>query len=91
MNPREIIEKLEKVDDLEYNPATPNPPNQMQLIRKRVKLRETWDGVVKQCERDAPEQSAELGRLWDVYYEGMMRKGRCWAQASEKLKNFDWG
>ena len=91
INPREIIEELEKVDDLEYNPTTPNPPKREQIIRKRVKLFETWEGVIKQCEKDAPEQSAELERLWDVYYKGMMEKGRNWAKASEKLKNFGWG
>ena len=91
INPREIIEELEKVDDLEYNPTTPNPPNQVQLIRKRVELCKTWEGVIKQCEKDTPEQSAELERLWDVYYKGRMEKGRNWAKASEKLKNFDWG
>ena len=91
INPKEILEELEKVDDLEYNPTTPNPPNMEQIMKKRAKLRETWEGVIKQCERDAPEQSAELERLWDVYYKGMMEKGRNWAKASEKLKNFDWG
>ena len=26
-NPREIIEELEKIDDMEYNPVTPCPLN----------------------------------------------------------------
>ena len=79
------------MDDLEYNPTTPRPPNLGVIYGKRRKLIETWEREIKLCEKDAPEQSAELEGLWDVYYKGMMEKGRNWAKASEKLKNFDWG
>jgi len=66
-NPREIIEELEKIDDMEYNPITPCPLNQKVLYEKRRKLAETWDRVIKLYEKDAPEQWADLKKLWTNY------------------------
>ena len=65
--------------------------NRVQLIGKRLKLAETWKGVIKQCEKDAPEQAAELERLWDEYWEGARKKVRYRAQVTEQLSGFDWG
>jgi len=66
-NPREIIEELEKIDDMEYNPITPCPLNQKVMYEKRRKLAETWDRVIKLYEKDAPEQWADLKKLWTNY------------------------
>jgi len=66
-NPREIIEELEKIDDMEYNPITPCPLNQKVMYEKRRKLAETWDRVIKLYEKDAPEQWADLKKLWNNY------------------------
>jgi len=66
-NPREIIEELEKIDDMEYNPITPCPLNQKVMYEKRRKLAETWDRVIKLYEKDAPEQYADLKKLWTNY------------------------
>jgi len=66
-NPREIIEELEKIDDMEYNPVTPCPLNQKVMYEKRRKLAETWDRVIKLYEKDAPEQWADLKKLWTNY------------------------
>jgi len=66
-NPREIIEELEKIDDMEYNPITPCPHAPKVMFEKRRKLAETWDRVIKMYEKDAPEQFADLKKLWMNY------------------------
>jgi len=66
-NPREIIEQLEKIDDMEYNPITPCPHAPKVMFEKRRKLAETWDRVIKMVDKDQPEQSAELKKLWHNY------------------------
>jgi len=66
-NPREIVEELEKIDDMEYNPITPCPHAPKVMFEKRRKLAETWDRVIKMHEKDQPEQHAELKKLWQNY------------------------
>jgi len=68
-NPREIIEELEKIDDMEYNPVTPCPLNGKVMGEKRRKLAETWDRVIKIYEKENPEQYADLKKLW-MNYQG---------------------
>ena len=88
INPRELIEELEKVDYLEYNPNTPNPPSKGVIIRKRSKLHETWDRVIKLCEKDAPEQCADMERLMEEYYGRLREKLKYYQQV--KLQGFYW-
>jgi len=66
-NPREIIQELEKIDDMEYNVNAPPPLNQKVLSEKRRKLAETWERVIKMYEKDVPEQWVELKKLWTNY------------------------
>lgn len=68
-NPREIIEEMEKIDDMEFNPVTPCPLNQKVMAEKRRKLKETWDRVISMYEKDAPEQWEDLKKLW-MNYQG---------------------
>lgn len=68
-NPREIIEEMEKIDDMEFNPITPCPLNQKVMAEKRRKLKETWDRVISMYEKDAPEQWEDLKKLW-LNYQG---------------------
>lgn len=68
-NPREIIEEMEKIDDMEFNPVTPCPLNQKVMGEKRRKLKETWDRVISMYEKDAPEQWEDLKKLW-MNYQG---------------------
>lgn len=68
-NPREIIEELEKIDDMEYNPVTPCPLNGKVMGEKRRKLAETWDRVLKIYEKENPEQYTDLKKLW-MNYQG---------------------
>ena len=66
-NPREIVEELEKIDDMEYNPVTPCPHAPKVMLEKRRKLAETWDRVIKMYEKDQPDQFADLKKLWNNY------------------------
>jgi len=66
-NPRDIIQELEKIDDMEYNVHAPPALNQKVLGEKRRKLAETWERVIKMYEKDLPEQWAELRKLWANY------------------------
>jgi len=66
-NPREIVESLEKIDDMEYNPITPCPHAPKVMFEKRRKLAETWDRVIKMYEKDQPDQFADLKKLWNNY------------------------
>jgi len=65
--PQEILEELEKIDDMEYNPVTPCPLNQKVMSEKRRKLMETWDRVFKMYEKDAPDQYEEVKKHWTAY------------------------
>jgi WW domain-binding protein 11 len=65
--PQEIIEELEKIDDMEYNPVTPCPLNHKVMSEKRRKLMETWDRVYKMYEKDAPDQFEEVTKQWTAY------------------------
>jgi len=65
--PQEILEELEKIDDMEYNPVTPCPLNQKVMSEKRRKLMETWDRVFKMYEKEAPEQYEEVKKHWTAY------------------------
>lgn len=66
-NPREIIEELEKIDDMEYNPVTPCPLNGKVMSEKRRKLSEMWERVIKLYEKDNPDQYSDLKKLFTNY------------------------
>ena len=66
-NPREIVQELEKIDDMEFNVLAPPPLNDKVLRDKRRKLHETWQRVIKMYEREDVEQYVELKRLWHSY------------------------
>jgi len=65
--PQEILEELEKIDDMEYNPVTPCPLNHKVMAEKRRKLMETWDRVFKMYEKDAPDQFEDVQKQWTAY------------------------
>ena len=65
--PQEIIEELEKIDDMEYNPVTPCPLNQKVMSEKRRKLMETWDRVFEMYKKDAPDQFEDVQKYWAAY------------------------
>ncbi|XP_015112756.1 WW domain-binding protein 11 isoform X2 [Diachasma alloeum] len=59
-DPAQIIEEMEKIDQMEYNVMQPPPLNEKVLKDKRKKLKETLDRVLKMYAKDDHEKWAEL-------------------------------
>jgi len=67
-DPRNVVQELEKLDDMEFNPVVQPPPlNDKVLKDKRRKLHETWQRVMRMYEKDNVEQFIELRKLWHSY------------------------
>ena len=90
MDPRKVIEEMERWDDLEINPDTPNPPGTEVIARKRNKLDDMWQRMINLCSWDAPELYAELKKLWTEYLERRRRKVKHFIEVSPRVQNFDW-
>ncbi|XP_030378486.1 WW domain-binding protein 11 [Scaptodrosophila lebanonensis] len=67
-DPAQILEEMEKIDEMEYNVLQPSPLNEKVLRDKRKKLKETFDRVMRLYHNDEPEHWAELKRK-EVDYE----------------------
>ncbi|XP_037936381.1 WW domain-binding protein 11 [Teleopsis dalmanni] len=67
-DPGQILEEMEKIDEMEYNVMQPSPLNEKVLRDKRKKLKETFDRVMRLYHNDEPEHWAELKRK-EVEYE----------------------
>uniref|UniRef100_A0A6B2E9E5 Wbp11/ELF5/Saf1 N-terminal domain-containing protein n=1 Tax=Phlebotomus kandelakii TaxID=1109342 RepID=A0A6B2E9E5_9DIPT len=72
-DPSQIIEEMEKIDEMEYNVYQPSPLNEKVLKEKRKKLKETFDRVMRLYHTDDPELWAELKRK-EVDYEKRRNK-----------------
>uniref|UniRef100_A0A7G3BA80 Putative ww domain-binding protein 11 n=1 Tax=Lutzomyia longipalpis TaxID=7200 RepID=A0A7G3BA80_LUTLO len=72
-DPSQIIEEMEKIDEMEYNVFQPSPLNEKVLKEKRKKLKETFDRVMRLYHTDDPELWAELKRK-EVDYEKRRNK-----------------
>ncbi|KAJ8683627.1 hypothetical protein QAD02_019419 [Eretmocerus hayati] len=59
-DPSQIIEEMEKIDQMEYNVMQPPPLNEKVLKDKRKKLKETLDRVLKMFAKDDHEKWVEL-------------------------------
>ncbi|XP_015585025.1 WW domain-binding protein 11 [Cephus cinctus] len=59
-DPAQIIEEMEKIDQMEYNVMQPPPLNEKVLKDKRKKLKETLDRVLKMYAKDDQEKWSEL-------------------------------
>ncbi|XP_033222819.1 WW domain-binding protein 11 [Belonocnema kinseyi] len=59
-DPSQIIEEMEKIDQMEYNVMQPPPLNEKVLKDKRKKLKETLDRVLKMYAKDDQEKWTEL-------------------------------
>ncbi|XP_063995263.1 WW domain-binding protein 11-like [Diachasmimorpha longicaudata] len=59
-DPAQIIEEMEKIDQMEYNVMQPPPLNEKVLKDKRKKLKETLDRVLKMYAKDDHEKWVEL-------------------------------
>ncbi|XP_034947418.1 WW domain-binding protein 11 [Chelonus insularis] len=59
-DPIQIIEEMEKIDQMEYNVMQPPPLNEKVLKDKRKKLKETLDRVLNMYAKDDKEKCFEL-------------------------------
>ena len=82
-NPTEIVQELEKIDDMEFNVLAPPPLNDKVLRDKRRKLHETWNRVMRMYEKEDVEQYVELKKLWHSYQNRKMEV----IQHFESVKN----
>ncbi|XP_059053958.1 WW domain-binding protein 11 [Achroia grisella] len=67
-DPTQILEELQKIDEMEYNVLQPSPLNEKVLKEKRKKLRETFDRVLKMYDKDDSEKWVDLKRQ-EMEYE----------------------
>ncbi|XP_032520675.2 WW domain-binding protein 11 [Danaus plexippus] len=67
-DPTQILEELQKIDEMEYNVLQPSPLNEKVLKEKRKKLKETFDRVLKMYDKDDPEKWVELKKQ-EMEYE----------------------
>ncbi|XP_002023640.2 WW domain-binding protein 11 [Drosophila persimilis] len=73
-DPSQILEEMEKIDEMEYNVLQPSPLNEKVLRDKRKKLKETFDRVMRLYHNDEPEHWAELKRKEVEYEKKRMKK-----------------
>lgn len=67
-DPGTLLEEMEQIDEMEYNPLQPSPLNEKVLKEKRKKLKETFDRVMRMVHEEEPEQWADYKRR-EVEYE----------------------
>ncbi|XP_018573578.1 WW domain-binding protein 11 [Anoplophora glabripennis] len=66
-DPQQILEEMEKIDQMEYNVNQPSPLNEKVLKDKRKKLRDTLERVLIMYYKDDPEKWSDLKRKQNDY------------------------
>jgi len=66
-DPMKLLEEMEQIDRMEYNPMQPPSLNEKVLKEKRKKLKETYDRVFKLYEKERPEYAVELKKANTEY------------------------
>ncbi|XP_028140988.1 WW domain-binding protein 11 [Diabrotica virgifera virgifera] len=66
-DPQQILEEMEKIDQMEFNVNQPSPLNEKVLKDKRKKLRDTLDRVLSMYYKDDPEKWVDLKRRQTEY------------------------
>lgn len=66
-DPMKLLEEMEIIDRMEYNPMQPPSLNEKVLKEKRKKLKETYDRVFKLYEKERPEYAVELKKANTEY------------------------
>ncbi|KAK5639999.1 hypothetical protein RI129_010810 [Pyrocoelia pectoralis] len=61
-DPIQILDELEKIDQMEFNVTQPSPLNEKVLKDKRKKLRDTLERVLNMYYRDDPDKWTDLKR-----------------------------
>ncbi|CAH1960962.1 unnamed protein product [Acanthoscelides obtectus] len=66
-DPQQILEEMEKIDQMEFNVNQPSPLNEKVLKDKRKKLRDTLERVLTMYYKDDQEKWADLKRRQNEY------------------------
>lgn len=66
-DPIKLIQEMESIDRMEYNPLEPPSLNEKVLRDKRKKLKETFERVMKLYEKEKPEYAIELKKAEAEY------------------------
>lgn len=66
-DPQQLLEELEKIDQMEYNVNQPSPLNEKVLRDKRKKLRDTLERVLSMYYKDDQEKWTELRKRQTEY------------------------
>lgn len=72
-DPAQLLDEMDKIDEMEYNVFQPSPLNEKVLKEKRKKLKETFDRVMKLYHQEDPELFADLKRK-EIEYEKKRNK-----------------
>lgn len=72
-DPAQLLEEMDKIDEMEYNVFQPSPLNEKVLKEKRKKLKETFDRVMKLYQVEDPELFSDLKRK-EIDYEKKRNK-----------------
>lgn len=72
-DPAQILDEMDKIDEMEYNVFQPSPLNEKVLKEKRKKLKETFDRVMKLYHVEDAELWSDLKRK-EVEYEKKRNK-----------------
>lgn len=72
-DPMKLLEEMEAIDRMEYNPLEAPSLNEKVLRDKRKKLRDTFDRVFKLYEKEKPEYAIELKKA-EAEYERTRQK-----------------
>uniref|UniRef100_A0A8C6RT91 WW domain-binding protein 11 n=1 Tax=Nannospalax galili TaxID=1026970 RepID=A0A8C6RT91_NANGA len=62
-DPKQIIQDMEKLDEMEFNPLQQPQLNEKVLKDKRKKLRETFERILRLYEKENPDIYKELAQL----------------------------
>ncbi|XP_057657613.1 WW domain-binding protein 11 [Diorhabda carinulata] len=66
-DPQQILEEMEKIDQMEFNVNQPSPLNEKVLKDKRKKLRDTLERVLSMYYKDDQEKWSDLKRKQNEY------------------------
>ncbi|KAK2160530.1 hypothetical protein LSH36_131g02031 [Paralvinella palmiformis] len=66
-DPLKLIEEMDAIDEMEYDPTQPPKLSERVLKDKRRKLKETFERVLRMYEKEDPEYALELKRQQSEY------------------------
>ncbi|CAF0769620.1 unnamed protein product [Didymodactylos carnosus] len=66
-DPKHLIQEMEHIDRMEYDPVNPPPYNIKVLQEKRKKIRDTWDRVLRLYSKEEPHQATQMVSMQAEY------------------------